>query len=335
MSDFRADLSEAVKAVREKGAKRILLQMPEGLKTKVTAFCRELEEKTGAEVLYLIDPCFGACDLPLDELKQFQAELIVHVGHNEFMKAGHTVYVPIEYDLDPGKFDAFAAKVAAEVKGRKAKKIGLLCTVNFKSYMERMRKILEKNGLEVLLEKGKRTVGGQLLGCDARAAESVEQESDLLVFVGDGIFHPIGVGFSSGKPLLLANPLSETIGEYGEKERDGFLRQRMGAVARAKNAKSFGILISSKLGQMRLGTARKMKALIEKHGRKAFLLAGDLLLEELLLGIQVDAFVSTACPRIAIDDGRHWKKPLLNPTELEVALGEKPMESLLVLEPQF
>ena len=40
----------------------------------------------------------------------------------------------------------------------------------------------------------------------------------------------------------------------------------------------------------------------------------------------VDAFVNTACPRIAIDDSVRYAKPLITPFELEVALGEKKWE---------
>jgi 2-(3-amino-3-carboxypropyl)histidine synthase len=41
----------------------------------------------------------------------------------------------------------------------------------------------------------------------------------------------------------------------------------------------------------------------------------------------VDAFVNTACPRIAIDDAVRYSKPLITPFELEVALGEKKWET--------
>ncbi len=41
----------------------------------------------------------------------------------------------------------------------------------------------------------------------------------------------------------------------------------------------------------------------------------------------VDAFVNTACPRIAIDDAVRYRKPLITPFELEVALGEKQWET--------
>ena len=43
-------------------------------------------------------------------------------------------------------------------------------------------------------------------------------------------------------------------------------------------------------------------------------------------GDPVDAFVNTACPRIAIDDSVKYAKPLLTPFELEVILGEKQWE---------
>jgi 2-(3-amino-3-carboxypropyl)histidine synthase len=41
----------------------------------------------------------------------------------------------------------------------------------------------------------------------------------------------------------------------------------------------------------------------------------------------VDAFVNTACPRIAIDDSVRYAKPLLTPFELEVVLGDKKWEA--------
>ena len=41
----------------------------------------------------------------------------------------------------------------------------------------------------------------------------------------------------------------------------------------------------------------------------------------------VDAYVNTACPRIAIDDSVRYAKPLITPYELEVALGEKKWET--------
>ena len=40
----------------------------------------------------------------------------------------------------------------------------------------------------------------------------------------------------------------------------------------------------------------------------------------------MDAFVSVACPRIAIDDYALHKKPIITPPELEIVLGERKWE---------
>jgi 2-(3-amino-3-carboxypropyl)histidine synthase len=42
---------------------------------------------------------------------------------------------------------------------------------------------------------------------------------------------------------------------------------------------------------------------------------------EKLRSLGFDAYVSTACPRIAIDDFAAYDKPLLTPQELEIVLG--------------
>ena len=39
-----------------------------------------------------------------------------------------------------------------------------------------------------------------------------------------------------------------------------------------------------------------------------------------------DAYVSTACPRIAIDDYSRYRKPMITPSELEIVLGIREWE---------
>jgi 2-(3-amino-3-carboxypropyl)histidine synthase len=92
-------------------------------------------------------------------------------------------------------------------------------------------------------------------------------------------------------------------------------------------AKTFGILIGEKPGQMRRNLALRMKRLLKEHGRKGYLLALDHIGPDLIDFYPVDAFVNTACPRIAIDDSVKYAKPLITPYELEVALGEKEWQS--------
>ena len=48
----------------------------------------------------------------------------------------------------------------------------------------------------------------------------------------------------------------------------------------------------------------------------------DHICEEKLLGIEADAYVNTACPRISIDDYASYKKPMLNYSEVKYVLGK-------------
>ncbi|MCK5310177.1 MAG: diphthamide synthesis protein, partial [Thermoplasmata archaeon] len=40
----------------------------------------------------------------------------------------------------------------------------------------------------------------------------------------------------------------------------------------------------------------------------------------------LDAWISTACPRLAIDDYSTYEKPILTPIELEILLGKRAWE---------
>ncbi|HTY46363.1 MAG TPA: diphthamide synthesis protein, partial [Methanomassiliicoccales archaeon] len=59
------------------------------------------------------------------------------------------------------------------------------------------------------------------------------------------------------------------------------------------------------------------------RGKKALVLIENSIDPETLMGYDVDAFVSTACPRLAIDDYLRFKKPIITPKELEIVLGER------------
>ncbi len=145
------------------------------------------------------------------------------------------------------------------------------------------------------------------------------------------MFHALGIAFSAKNRVFIINPLGNEVKELsGEKEL--FLKKRFALIEKAMNAEKIGIILSSKKGQFKMQKALELKALAERHGKKAFLFVADLVKPDYLLGIEADAFVCTACPRIAIDDASAFKKPLLNPSELKIALGEKSLEEYEIEE---
>ncbi|HSQ53619.1 MAG TPA: diphthamide synthesis protein, partial [Acidobacteriota bacterium] len=103
-----------------------------------------------------------------------------------------------------------------------------------------------------------------------------------------------------------------------------------GNISEAKEAKRFGVLISLKSGQMHLRAALEIKEKLERHERKATLLALREVTPSVLMQFPtLDAFVNTACPRLSLDDAPNYGKPLLYLNEALVLLGEMTWEELL------
>jgi 2-(3-amino-3-carboxypropyl)histidine synthase len=161
---------------------------------------------------------------------------------------------------------------------------------------------------------------GQVLGCNVTSASSIKDEVDQFLYLGSGDFHPLAVSLATRKPVIVLDPLMQEVRDV-EQLKQKILRQRHGAISLASEAKSFGIIVASKPGQQRKALADTLKGMVISKGRRASLIVMDNVTPEQLLAFQLDAFVSTACPRLAIDDYLRFKKPMITPIELEVALA--------------
>ena len=76
-----------------------------------------------------------------------------------------------------------------------------------------------------------------------------------------------------------------------------------------------------KVGQNRRSEADRIAGLLRDAGKDVVMLATDEISPQALLPYRVDAFVSTACPRVAMDDQARYPKPMLTVTEAEIVLG--------------
>jgi 2-(3-amino-3-carboxypropyl)histidine synthase len=324
---LQLDLGKAAEEIKKRKAKTVALQVPEGLKTRLAAIVKEIEGKTGATVFSFLDPCFGACDAADEKAKALGADLLLHFGHTQFLGQHEieTVFLPLGYELDKKKMHFLVKKLIDLLKTGKVKKVALSATIQFLPFLDELKKELLKNKFAVFIGKGRNVSAGQVLGCNYSAVGSIAAKCDAIVFLGDGLFHPLGISFCCSKPVFVLNPLQEEV-KLLLKEQDLFLRKRIAMIEKAKQAKVIAIWVSSKRGQQRMQLAIELKEKIEAKGKKALVFVSDLLLPDYLLGMQVDAIVCTACPRIALDDSSLFRQPIVNPSEMLVALGEKKLQ---------
>ena len=83
-------------------------------------------------------------------------------------------------------------------------------------------------------------------------------------------------------------------------------------------------MLSTKTGQFNLDLAKTLKHMIESAGFDAeIVVANTFDFESLNNMMEFDAFVNTACPRLATDDSARMRKPLLSADELSEVLRMK------------
>jgi len=325
-SIFDFEIERLKEEITKRAAKRVLFQLPEGLKTKGPCLA-SVAEKLGAVAFVSADPCYGACDLPFQEAENLGADLLVHYGHSAMTPQQRVPTIYIE------------ARTAVSLKPavRKAldllkpwKNVGLVTTIQHIDMLGEARTTLLDAGKSVEIgDAGRLKHAGQVIGCDYSNATAVAKEVDAFLFVGGGRFHALGVGLATSKPTIAADPYEQQAFSV-DVEVKRIVKQRWASVNEAEKARSFGVLIGLKNGQKRIDEALKVKEKLEKKGEKVTLLTVHEVTPEALIQFpSLEAFVNTACPRIALNDASRFRRPVLTINEALVVVGELTWEELL------
>ncbi len=328
LAGYTIDIESAVQLIKEKHYKTLVVQIPEGLKRSIFPLVDYIKKETNATVLVSADPCFGACDVVNYELKNLDADCVIHIGHTSIADVENywipTIFINAQSTLDVSKV---VEKALPSLVG---KKIGLVTTAQHLHTLETVQTILQHHGFETFLAQGDERIAskGQILGCNFSSGANLSDQVDCFLFIGSGTFHPVGLLMSTKKPVIAADPYTNMVKkEEIEDMKNNLLRQRYGAILACRNARRFGILIGLKRGQQRLTEALTVERMLQEAGRLSLLITQDEFSPVALQGFDLDCYVSTACPRIAIDDYLQYKKPIITPIELEIALGRREWET--------
>jgi len=328
MDMFDLEEERVLAEITGRGARRIIIQLPDGLKSEGSRLASVIQKKTGAEVFVSATSAWGACDLSLDAAARLKGDLLVHYGHNEFLRDGSNgipiLYVPAKslHEVIP-----VVEKSMSLIQG---KTVGLATTVQHLHRLSEVQNFLEGKGFIVRLPgRGPWShEAGQVLGCDYFGLKKIQPEIDSFLVVGS-YFHGLGAALSVEKPTVLADPYDGTV-RLLDADRDRIVRQRYAMIERARKSDRFGILVSTKPGQCNPQMARSIRQQLEGKGKKAVLLYADEVVPEKLMDFaDIEVFVDTACPRLALDDPERFPKPILTRDEVLVVVGAWTWEELL------
>jgi 2-(3-amino-3-carboxypropyl)histidine synthase len=156
---------------------KLLLQLPQGLKQYAIKEADALR-KEGHEVYISATPCWGACDLAIDEAKKIGAQKLIHYGHAKFHEVNEKG-LEVEYRLYPITADLAPLRNALPMLSP-YKKLAIVTTVSHIHQLDDMKKILREGDKEhpheIFTSRGVLAImEGQVLGCDSSAADRLAE----------------------------------------------------------------------------------------------------------------------------------------------------------------
>lgn len=320
-SNYNFEIHKTIWRARELNAKRVALQMPEGLLMYSLVIADIIERFTSADTVIMGDVTYGACCVDDYTAKALRVDLLIHYGHSCLIPIDQidglkVLYIFVDIKIDPLHF---RETVKLNFK-EKNDGIALVSTIQFVATLQAVSADLKSLGYNILVPQSKPLSPGEILGCTApHLADSVKS----IIYVGDGRFHLEAIMISNPKiKAYRYDPYEKKITseEYNHKEMQAM---RLKQVREAKTSKTIGIV----LGTLGRQGSNKVMQIIEKRihlkGYKSVtILLSEIFPEKISKFHNVDAFVQIACPRLSIDWGSSFQKPLLNPYELSVMLND-------------
>ena len=84
--DLELEIEKIISTIRKEGYKKVVIQLPDGLKPYAVKIAKEIEKKTGAIVFIWMGSNFGGCDIPI-WLDMYGFDAIFHFGHTKFIRS--------------------------------------------------------------------------------------------------------------------------------------------------------------------------------------------------------------------------------------------------------
>ncbi|RMD44571.1 hypothetical protein DV735_g604, partial [Chaetothyriales sp. CBS 134920] len=321
--NYSFEIHKTIYRIRTLQARRVALQMPEGLLMFATTISDILTQFCpGTETLIMGDVTYGACCIDDYTARALGCDLLVHYAHSCLIPLKTekiaTLYIFVDISID---MNHLAKTLARNISPGKT--IAMVGTIQFNAALHSIGPALEAEGLRVVVPRVAPLEKGEILGCTAPKIAQ-DTEVDLIVYLGDGRFHL--------EAAMIANPEMPAY-RYDPYERkltremyshDEMLETRSSAISTAKRATKWGLILGALGRQGNPHILTVIEKLLDQKGIPFVnLLLSEIYPAKLAMFDDVECWVQIACPRLSIDWARAFTRPLLTPYEALVVLGRQ------------
>lgn len=316
--NYNFEVHKTVWHVQKNSARRVALQMPEGLLMFACMISDILESFCGCETVVMGDVTYGACCIDDYTARSLDCDMLVHYGHSCLVPVDETpiktLYIFVDIAIN---VDHFVDSVVANMVPPRP--VMLVGTIQFVGSLHVARSRLEQHGFRVVIPQAKPLSPGEILGCTS--PKVTDTDIQHLLYLGDGRFHLESIMISNpGLEAWRYDPYSHVLSREGYDHKQMY-SIRHSAIMEARKAKKWGIILGT-LG--RQGSPRVLETLKQRLDEAGIpfvtILLSEIFPQKLAQFEDVECFVQIACPRLSIDWGYAFERPLLTPFEGVTAL---------------
>ncbi|KAF2873086.1 putative diphthamide synthesis protein-domain-containing protein [Massariosphaeria phaeospora] len=330
--NYNFEIHKCIHRIRTSGAKSIALQFPEGLLLFATTISDILTQFCpGTTTLIMGDVTYGACCIDDYTARALGCDLLIHYAHSCLIPVAvtkiATLYIFVSISIDTQHLlNTITQNFPA------GKTIALVGTIQFNATIHGIVPILRREGYHPIVPQIAPLSRGEILGCTSPSMAinpgqlngkgKEEPVPDMLLYLGDGRFHLESAMIANPSlPAYRYDPYSRRL-THETYEHDSLYDLRRTAILTARKAQTWGIILGSLGRQGNPHTLTLIENELKRRGLKSInLLLSEVFPGKLAMMADVDAWVQIACPRLSIDWGYAFPRPLLSPYEALVALG--------------
>jgi len=297
--------------------------MPEGLLLFATTISDILTQFCpGIETLIMGDVTYGACCIDDYTARALGCDLLVHYAHSCLIPVDittiKTLYVFVDISIDTTHLLA-----TLERNFSSGKTIAMVGTIQFNATLHGVRAPLENAGFKVLIPQIAPLSKGEILGCTSPRLTNTDGV-DIILYLGDGRFHLESAMIHNPTiPAYRYDPYSRKLTRetYDHAEMHSLRRD---AISTAKKARRWGLILGSLGRQGNPHTLNMIERMLDEQDiPHVTLLLSEIFPGKLAMMDDIECWVQVACPRLSIDWGYAFPRPLLTPYEALVVLGAK------------
>ncbi|KIW01187.1 hypothetical protein, variant [Verruconis gallopava] len=284
----------------------------------ITRFCPD------TSTLIMGDVTYGACCIDDYTARALGCDLLVHYAHSCLIPVSvtqiKTLYVFVDISID-------VQHVLDTVRRnfQISNTIALVGTIQFNSSIHQIASVLREEGWNIIVPQIAPLSKGEILGCTSpqlSVDSAVQNTAHMVLYLGDGRFHLESVMIQN--PLLPAyryDPYSRRLTRESY-DHDELYMLRRSAITAARKARKWGLILGTLGRQGNANTLSMIESILEQHNIEIVRLAlSEIFPGKLAMMADVECWVQIACPRLSIDWGYAFPRPLLSPYEALVAMG--------------